>query len=155
MKKAVKLTEKVKRFIYDKMAEGYDVAQICRAYPDRVPEVKTIYKAQAKDPSFSAAMDEAYTILLMRRIDDLEEVVRTPSSELFPDIDDPKERSEAKRLLVDSRKFVLGKMAPILSKRFDKVQRVEVDSSKPLINVIKYYGEDAPKLEKDVTPAKE
>ena len=91
-------------------------------------------------------MNQAYTVLLMHRMDDLHDIATKTASEAYPDVDWREAEATLKRRM-DEAKFVLGKMAPILSKRFDKAQKVEVDASAlgPQIAVINYYKEVTPK----------
>lgn len=140
-KKDVKWTAKVQEFILDKMSDGLDVAQIVRSYPESVPAAKTIYRRSIENPEFGDAMNQAYTVLLMHRMDELHSVSSLTASEAYPGIDWREAEATLKRR-IDEAKFVLGKMAPILSKRFDKAQKVEHSGQVegPQIQVLNYHS---------------
>lgn len=144
MAKPVKFTDQVKEFILQKMAEGHDISQIAKQWPDKVPHKDSIYRKSLEDPEFAEQVDRAYTVLLMHRLDELQEISTKTASELYPDIDWREAEATLKRR-VDTAKFVLGKMAPVLSKRFDKATRLELsgDAAGPQIAVINYYSEPA------------
>ena len=142
-------SKSVQEFILDKMAEGNDVAMIKRKWPDQVPDTKTIYRASERYPEFGRAMDRAYTSLFMHRMDELHRLSGLTAREAFPDVDDWREAEATLKRMIDEHKFVLAKMAPILSKRFDKAQKVEV-SGDPLAQIaIVSYATQAPAIEKE------
>jgi len=155
MKKYVRFTKKVKDFIIDKMHEGMNVSEICRKYPEEVPDSKTIYKRSMTDEDFKKRMDDAYTILMMQYNDQLKDISRPEwvieNLHLFND--DPKIAFEARRAKMDDLKFTLGKLAPILSKRFDKASKIEIEGNNtgPQINILNYSTEDIKKV-KDIEP---
>lgn len=155
-RKKMTFTRKVKDFILDKMSEGFDIAQIASKWPDQVPHAKSIYRKAVDDQEFAEEINQAYTILLMHRMDELHAISHMTASEAYPELDWREAEATLKRR-IDEAKFVLGKMAPILSKRFDKAQKIEVEGNNlgPQL-VIMNYGVDAPNsLLKDVTPAAE
>lgn len=135
-----KFTRAVKDFILDKMSEGYDIAQICRKWPDEVPARKSIYNKAVQDKEFGEEINQAYTVLLIHRMDELHEIATQTASEAYPGLDWREAEATLKRR-IDEAKFVLGKMAPILSKKFDKAQKVEVSGEAlgPQIQVINYH----------------
>ena len=69
------------------------------------------------------------------------------ASEAYPHVEDWRQAEAALKRRIDEAKFVLGKMAPILSKRFDKAQKVEIEGNNigPQLAVINYYTSEAPK----------
>lgn len=143
---AVAFTRKVKDFILEQMSNGLDIAEICNKYPDKVPNRATIYRKGISDPEFSDELNQAYTVLLMHRLDELHSISSKTAAELYPEVEDWRQAEAALKRRVDSAKFVLGKMAPVLSKRFDRTSRVEVsgkiEGSAPQIAVINYYKSD-------------
>lgn len=148
-KKKISLTSKVKNFIVDKLAEGMNVAAICRTYPNEVPDVKTIYRAQVKDEEFASKMTEAYTCYYMQLIGELDEISKALPSEMYPNVDFKEAEATLKRRQ-DGLKYSIAKLAPILSSRFDKAQKVEhtgeIKDSGPKYVIMDY----AAKLEKPV-----
>lgn len=140
-KPQVKWSPEVEDFILDKMADGMDVAQIVRAYPSQVPAAKNIYRRSIDNPDFGLKVNEAYTVLLMHRMDELHRVSNLTASEAYPGLDFREAEATLKRR-VDEAKFVLSKMAPILSNRFDKAQRIEHSGAieGPTIQVLNYHA---------------
>jgi len=146
MAKQVKFSEEVKQFILQKMAEGYDISQIAKNWPDKVPHKDSIYRKSLDDPEFAEQVDRAYTVLLMHRLDELNEISSKTAAELYPHVEDWRQAEATLKRRVDTAKFVLGKMAPVLSKRFDKTSKVEISgelAGGPQIAVINYYQEPA------------
>jgi len=148
----VKWTKKVENFILDKMAEGHDVKEITTKWPLEVPNAKTIYRRSLKDLEFAAKMDQAYTVLTMQYSAELNKLSSMTAMEAYPAVDDWRQAEATLKRRVDALKFWLGKMAPILSSRFDKAQKVEVkgDNLAPQL-VIMNYADPSPK-EIDITP---
>ena len=124
----VTLTREVKDFILECMHQGLDVSQICKKYPTKVPARETIYRASMKDKEFAEEINGAYSVLLMIRLDALNEISTMTATEAFPGLDWREAEATLKRQ-IDALKFVLGKMAPILSARFNKIEKVEVTNN--------------------------
>lgn len=139
--KKVAFTQKVKEFILDKMSQGYDIAQICEKWPDKVPHRDSIYRKSITDPEFGEQINQGYTILLMHRLDELHKISGQTASEAYPHVEDWRQAEATLKRRIDEAKFVLGKMAPILSKRFDKAQKIEVEGANigPQLTVINYH----------------
>lgn len=152
-KPQVKFTKKVKNFITQKMCEGLDISQICSKYPDKVPNRHSIYRKSVQDQDFADEINQAYTVLLMHRMDDLHKISGLTATEAYPNVEDWRQAEAALKRRIDEAKFILGKMAPILSKRFDKTQKVEVKGleSGPKLAVLNYYLETPPQLSDDST----
>lgn len=140
MTKQVRFSAKVKKFILDKMAEGYDIAQMCQKWGDKLPHKKSIYRKAVDDAEFAEQINQAYTVLLMHRMDELHNISSMTASEAYPDVDWREAEATLKRR-IDEAKFVLGKMAPILSKRFDKSSKIELKGEQlgPKLAVINYH----------------
>lgn len=140
-KKAVRFTNSVKKFILDKMAEGHDIAEISRKWPDQVPARHTIYRKAVSDKDFAEDINQAYTVLLMHRMDELHRISGQTATEAYPEVEDWRQAEAALKRRIDEAKFVLGKMAPILSRRFDKADKVEVSGidTGPKIAIINYH----------------
>jgi hypothetical protein len=151
-KAKVKMNDKVKNFILEKISEGYDAKQITKKWPDKVPSYEHIIRTSLNDPEFRDNYNDAYTILLLRRLDELNELTdENWCKDRLAQFDgDYKLAFEARRTKLDTLKFVLGKMAPVLSKRFDKVQNINVSGvdTGPKYAVINYYANDKPVLDK-------
>jgi hypothetical protein len=140
-RKQVRLTREVKDFILEKMHGGMDILTIAETFPDKVPVADTIYKAPLKDKEFETEINDAYTVLLMRRMDELHRIGTLPASTLYPDIDWREGEATLKRS-IDTKKFLLGKMAPILSRKFQRTDKLEVSGiENNSIAVINYYAD--------------
>ncbi len=145
-KKKVALTSSVKSFIIDKLCEGLDVMSMCRKHPSILPSDTHIYKAIAKDDEFGKKANEAYGVLLMRRIDELNTLSSTPASLLFPQCADWREAEATKKAMIDAAKFILGKMAPVLSNKFKVSETLAVNSTVThTIQAINYHQIEQPK----------
>lgn len=148
MAKQVRFNRKVKDFILNKMACGYDIAQIAEKWPDEVPHKDSIYRKSVQDKEFAEEVNQAYAVLLMHRMDELHKISGQTASEAYPHVEDWRQAEAALKRRIDEAKFVLGKMSPILSKRFDRAEKLEVKGieSGPQIAVINYYKQDQEKL---------
>lgn len=143
MGKKIAFTRKVKDFILQKMAEGMDISQLCSKYPDKVPHRDSIYRKSLTDKEFAEEINQAYSILLMHRMDELHRISSMTATEAYPNVEDWRQAEAALKRRIDEAKFVLGKMSPILSKRFDKAQKLEVENTgKPQLSVINYYSKE-------------
>ncbi len=134
------------------MATGMDISQISEKYPLEVPTADAIYRRGIKDKEFAEELNQAYTVLLMHRMDELHRLSGMTAMEVYPHVDDWRQAEAALKRRIDEAKFVLAKMGPILSRRFDKADKVEVTGnvqSGPQIAVINYY-KDAELPVKDV-----
>lgn len=137
----VRFSGKVKKFVVEKMCLGMDISQIADKWPDKVPTAANIYREIARDPVFAEETDRAYAILLMIRLDELHKVSNSLASEVYPDTPF-KEAEAALKRRMDAAKFTLGKMAPILSAKFNRTEKVEVEHrGNPQIAVLNYYSE--------------
>lgn len=126
MTKRIRITKKIKKFIAEKVSEGFTVADICdRIYKDEMPNSKSVYRAEAKDPEFHEEMSKAYELFFQRKVEELEYLSKTDSRELYPNMDDFRERAEARRIRIDTLKFELGKLAPMMTKRWQSSTKVE------------------------------
>jgi len=125
-KKQVRFSAKVEEFIIDKMAEGHDISQITKRWPDNVPDRAVIYRRAASNEAFAEKINQAYTVLLMHRMDEMHDLAGKTALEAYPEVEDWRQAEATLKRRIDEAKFILGKMAPILSKRFDKAQKVEV-----------------------------
>lgn len=139
---SVRKSQAVIDFIIDKVEDGMTVNECCRRYPDKTPDAKTFYRWEAADDELYEQMNRAYGTWLMVKVDELERISTTDSTELYPHIEDFRERSEARRCRIDTLKFSLGKMAPILSKRFNTKQVVEHSGEVSSIHIVDYGKKD-------------
>lgn len=140
----IRFSKAVKKFILQKMAEGNDIAQICEKWPLEVPHRDSIYRKAVQDKEFAEEINQAYTILLMHRLDELHKISGQTALEAYPRVEDWRQAEAALKRRIDEAKFVLGKMAPILSKRFDKADKVEVKGMEAAqIAIINYHKPDS------------
>ena len=137
--KRITLTKEVKKFIVDKLSEGYSLAEQKRLWPDQVVTPSAAYKRSQIDESWASQLDQGYTLWFYAKLEELEYLSKSLASDVYPDIQFREAEAALKRR-VDALKFQLGKMAPILSKKFDKAQKLEVDNKNGVtINVLEYH----------------
>lgn len=142
-KKQLKLEEKQRQqdFIIDKIhAEGLLPEAIISKYPDDTPSARTIYRWKRDDEAFRADLDDAYDTWLRSKVFELEEVSTKSARELFPGLESDKERFEARRARMDALKFITGKLAPVLNKRFSQKVEHEVSGSVETQIVVQNYA---------------
>jgi len=138
----VRFSKKVCDFICDKVAEGLTVAEICdRRFKEITPSSATVYRWERKYKTFKENLTASYDIFFQRKLEELEFISTEPAASLYPDLD-YKERAEARRARLDTLKFELGKLAPVMAKRFRETRKVEhtggIDG--PPIFVIQNYA---------------
>lgn len=150
-KKKPLITSETKEFILDRMTEGMDITQISTAYPDRVPSASAIYKLSLTDEEFADRLNNAYTVLLMHRMDELHKIAGQTASEAYPHVEDWRQAEAVLKRRMDEAKFVLGKMAPILSTRFNRTEKIEVTGNTSHQLLIVDYSSQATRVI-DVTP---
>ena len=114
----------------------------CKKYKDEIPGRRAILNMQKDNPEFQEAMDFAYYCYIQGKIDRLDYVSTAPLSELYPNLEH-REGAEARRAELDTLKFLTAKLAPALSKRWDKAAKVEHTGipeaqSGPQIAIISY-----------------
>lgn len=140
-KSRIKYSDKIADFICEKVAEGLTVADICdRLFKDSLPPSTSVYRWQNEHPDFDKKLTVAYVSHFMRKYEELEYITRATLAELFPDISDQRERFEARRTRVDTLKFSLGKLAPVLTNRFKTTQTLEVEhkGNQPLFQILNF-----------------
>ena len=127
MPRKKKLTKKLKQLVCDELASGITITEICDRGPhkDVLPHSKNVYKEQQKDDEFYRNITKSYELFFQVLGDELEYVSKTSTIVLYPDTEDFRERAQAQRIRVDTLKFQLGKMAPILTKRYSVVSKLE------------------------------
>jgi len=147
MAKRLMLTKKMREFVVLKMSEGMTISEIHRKYPDKCAPPNSIYKKSAVDDEWKESLDQGYTLWHYMKMEELDRLSTGLASELYPNADFREAEAALKRR-IDTLKFSLGKMAPIMSKRFDKAQKVEVEGNTgPMIQVLNYYKDDKPAVD--------
>jgi len=120
-------SKKLARFIADQVALGKTIADVCVENKGKVPSAPaTIYRWQNKYPEFHDMITEAYNSFIFVKMGELEDLTTKSLDELFPDIDDRTLKLEARRTRLDALKFIIGKIAPVLSARWSPDQKLEV-----------------------------
>ena len=142
MPRQTKITKKVRKFIVEKMSEGYNLQEISRRWPTQmVVQPNTLYKRTLTDPELAEDLDQGYTLWYYAKMEELDRLSSVLASEEYPNVDFREAEATLKRR-VDALKFALGKMAPVMSKRFNRAQKVEVDNKNqgPQIQVLNYHS---------------
>lgn len=144
-----KLTPKILELIIDKMSQGYALEQVCREFKDQVGiSYSAVIRTAVADPEVSSELDRGYTLWYFCKLEELDRLSTGLASDFYPNADFREAEAALKRR-IDTLKFSLGKMAPILSKRFDKTEKVEITNSGPAqLAVINYYAQPSTALEK-------
>ncbi len=153
-KKPVRMTSDVKQFIVDQMAEGLDVSEIVAKYPDKVPSVATIYKQTITDDEFAVQVNQGYTVLLMHRMDELHRISSQTAAQAYPELEDWRQAEAVLKRRMDEAKFVLGRLAPILSTRFKTTTQLEVTGqiNSQQLHIIDYSNAKIERPSIDITP---
>jgi hypothetical protein len=144
VKKYVHFTRDIKDFVLEKMHGGMSILEIATKFPDKVPVADKMYKASLKDEKFKQEVDDAYAVILMRKLDELfdlgdENWCRDRLDQFDGNY---KLAFEARKTKVEISKFALGKMAPVLSKRFQKTDKLEVSGMEgSSVAIINYYAD--------------
>ena len=140
-KRPVGRTQKAAKLLFRVMEEeGLDVAKACRKYPEELPCRFEICAWSRDDPDFKEGLDQAYESWIVGKLEELEYVSTASRLELYPDLD-ARDAYEARRVRVDTLKFIIGKAAPMLTSRWaPKSAEVNVNAeiTGPIINVISY-----------------
>lgn len=123
-KPKVKYSKECADFVATQLENGTTVSEICKKYPDTVPNRQTIIRWQDDNPEFKERMDFAYQCWIQGKLDELEHMSTVSIHELYPALE-ARDAYEQRRTRMDALKFLLGKMAPMLSKRWSKVDVVE------------------------------
>lgn len=147
----VRLTKKNLEKICDQIASGKDLTTVCEELKGFVPTARSVRRAQAKDPEIHEAITRAYDAYFQVKADEIERL----SLEGVPKEVEAEGKIainsyiQNKRLRIDTLKFQLAKLAPMLSARFDKAEtKREEEAAKalsgPTIQIIS-YGTPEPK----------
>lgn len=146
-----KLTKKIENFVLKKLSEGISIAECCRKYPEQTGHLKdtALYMKSLRDTEFADKLNQAYSCYYMIKSSELDRLSTGLASELYPDAEFREAEAALKRR-IDALKFDLGKMAPILSKRFDKTQKIELEGANlgPQILIMDYSTNE--KIEKSI-----
>lgn len=144
VRKYVKITKEIKDLVLSRMSEGYDIQATCKEFPG-MPHPDSIYRLGVTDKEFGEQLNMAYTILLMRRMDDFIRQSSLPAREVYPQLEDWREAEATLKRKLHGDEFILDKMGPLLSRRFQKTDKLEVSSDGSLatkVCIINYA--DAP-----------
>lgn len=156
-KPVVKYSKKIAEAICDLVSQGLTVEETIRTDPMKFPTATSVYRWSRDKPEFEAMLNNAYSCFLFVKMEELREISSTEwCVEHLDDFGgDYKLAFEARRAKMDALKFLLGKLAPILSKRFSNKQEIEVSGTANLgtqILIQNYSTPDTP--EKKITQDK-
>lgn len=144
----------VKEFIVEQMSEGLDISEIHAKYPDQVPSIATIYKQTITDSDFAEKVNQAYGVLLMHRMDELHRISSQTAAQAYPELEDWRQAEAVLKRRMDEAKFVLSKLAPVLSTRFKTTTQLEVTGqiTSNQIHILDYSNAVITRPELDITP---
>lgn len=112
----IKFTDKVKKFIVSKVADGLTISMIAAKYSDQVPHVKRIYQKSWTDKQFERDMTQALTVVFYRQLDELHRLAGLMTSENW------KEDEARLKRQIDALKFDTAKRGLVLLNRHIKYQ---------------------------------
>lgn len=144
-------SETTAQFLIDQMIEGSTVEKACREHPTKLPSSAACYRNILKSDTLSDEFNTAFTIMLHQKSDELLWLGEATPTELYPHLD-WREADAIVKKRMDALKFVIGKLGPILSKKFDKASKVEVSGQAlgPQIVVMHWGDPTIANLEKEV-----
>jgi hypothetical protein len=142
-KPKVKYSKKVIDFILDKMeTEGLLPGAVCNKYPDECPDRKAFYRWQREHPELEEQMNQAYTLWSMQQVEELYLYSRPEwcTEHLHEFKGDIRLAMEARRSKLDTLKFAVGKILPILNKRWSEIKTIDVkgEGIKPQFVIMNY-----------------
>lgn len=124
-KTPVRINAKSKEFLFSKMAEGLELAEICKKWPDKVPCVKTVQRKAREDEFFAEALAEANGVLYAEKEAELNRLSKATASEIYPEVEFREAEAALKRR-IDALKFSLQRLAPLKSNLYEaKATKVE------------------------------
>ena len=141
-KSYVRKSQAVMDFIVDKMYEdGLLVDQVCKKYRDKCPASRNVYKWAAEDEEFKDRISDAYYHWHMSKLSELDVLSNGLASELYPDAEFREAEAALKRR-IDTLKFALGKMAPVMTARMSSKQQVEHSGEVASVHIVNYGDKD-------------
>jgi hypothetical protein len=142
-KRKVPRNDAALKFIISKMSQGMTVSEIYSKFPDQCPNPASVHRKAAEDEKWIAGLDKGHTLRYYKILDEMDYLSKGVASEHYPNADFREAEAALKRR-IDALKFELAKMAPVLSKRFDRAQKIELegDGIAP-VQVINYYAQPA------------
>lgn len=146
-KPKVKYSKKVIDFILDKMeTEGLLPGAVCNKYPEECPDSKTFYRWKRKYPELEERVNKAYVSWSMQQVEELIEYSKPEWCKLHLHEfgGDIRLAMEARRSKLDTLKFVVGKVLPVLNKQWSEIKTIEVkgDGLKPQFVIMNYADSD-------------
>jgi hypothetical protein len=92
-------TEEMGNLICDKLTEGISLRKLCKS--DKFPNASTVYVWLDRFPSFAEQYTRAREAATEDMLEDILEIA-----------DDPKVEVQDKRVRIDTRKWIMGKLKP-------------------------------------------
>lgn len=145
-----KYSEKLADFICSEVEKGKTVEQVVRDNPKKVPvSAHTIYRWKRDKEDFNKKLTSAYDAFFMVKINELEELSTKLATQHYPDADFREAEAALKRR-IDSLKFLVAKVAGVLSPTF--VTKSEVKQTGVVdhqISVISYARPEVKQIKGD------
>lgn len=128
-KKQVRYSTKIADTICDLVSKGMTVEEAVRTDPPNMPTSTSVYRWSMNKPEFREQLNSAYECFLFVKFEELRAISDEnwckDNLDLFDG--DYKMAFEARRAKMDALKFLLGKMAPILSNRFSQKTTMKLE----------------------------
>lgn len=132
MSKPRKFTPLLQRRICTRLAEGIDISTQCKLFPDEMPKHPSqVYRYASENEEFNEEINKAYSILFMLKQEE-ESFVGSPEylQQLLSQFDGNLAAAKsAQQTKLKTIQHQLDKVAPVLSKRWDKAKKVEVSGN--------------------------
>lgn len=128
MARPKKLTKQVQKFICARLAEGINISDQCKQFPDKLPKHPSqIYREASQNPEFADELNRAYTVYYMGKSDELE-YYSSPEylDELITQYGKLSVAKAAQQVKIKGIEYAIKHVAPIVSNRWDKSHKVEV-----------------------------
>lgn len=123
-----KYSKKLAEYIADElMFKGVTPYELCAKEQKKdpsFPSIRSVYRWQNEHKEFKDMMDAAYSAYLDSLFVELRDLNNKTATEIFPDVEF-REAAEAAKRKADTLKFTLGKLAPVMSNRFDKASKIQ------------------------------
>ena len=110
-------------FVLEKIETGMSVTAIHKRWPEKVPQASAVFKWARDHEDFREELDLAYDLYVKALIDEYDEISSADIDELYPKLDG-KYAFEARRARMSFLSFMILKVSPFLSKKWDQKQTV-------------------------------
>ena len=105
-------------FVLEKIEDGMSITAIHRKWPEKCPSATAVFKWARNNEDFKKELDLAYDLYIRSLIDEYDAISSEDIEVLFPSLDG-KYAFEARRARMNFLQFMILKVSPFLSKKWD------------------------------------